>query len=116
MAEAAFRCGYPTMVPYTPSSGAVTAGDMILLGNSAGVSLGVAHSDIANSTLGEISVGGGCYDCQVASNYAAWTKVYKPSANAILTTTSTNNAQFGFTVEAAAAANATVLVLHHPLI
>lgn len=115
-----FRSGNPVMVDYTPASGNVAAGTMVLQGsvtaNTAGVGavLTIAHKDIVNNTLGELAVGGGVYDCQVASNYAAFSKVYKPSGNSILTTTSTNNALFGFTVAAAAVANAVVGVLHNP--
>lgn len=108
------------MVDYTPASGNVAAGAMVLQGsvtaNTAGVGayLTIAHKDIVNSTLGEVAIGGGVYDCMVASNYAAYSKVYKPAANNILTTTSTNNSLFGFTVAAAAAANAVVGVMHQP--
>ncbi len=116
-----FRHGKPVLVDYTPASGNVNAGDMVLQGsvtaNTAGIGaiLTIAHKDITNSTLGEVAIGGGVYDCQVASNYAAFTKVYKPSGNSILTTTSTNNALFGFTVQTSAAANAVVRVMHSPL-
>lgn len=116
MANSYFRHGSPVMVDYTPSAGAVNAGDMVLLGNTTGVTLGIAHNDIANSTLGALAAGGGVYKAQVASNYAAWTLVYKPAGNSILTTTSTNNAPFGFTVEASGAANSWVNVLHHPYV
>lgn len=113
--EARYRHGDPVMVDYTPGAD-VDAGDMVLVGNTAGWTLGVAHVDIANGELGALAAGGGVYECQVASNYAAGSKVYKPSGNAILTTTSTNNALFGFTVEDSAAANARVKVLHKPYV
>lgn len=115
MADAAYRNGYPVMVDYTAGAD-IVAGEMVLLGNATGVSMGIAHVAIANGDVGSLAIGGGVYDCMVASNYAAWSKVYKPSANAILTTTSTNNALFGYTVEAAGAANAIVKVLHDPII
>lgn len=108
------RHGQPVMVDYTPSSGNVSAGEGVMLGNTTGITVGIAHRDIENTKLGALAVGGGVYEAQVASNYAAWTKVYKPSANAILTTTSTNNMLFGYTVEAASAANDYVKVLHKP--
>ena len=116
MAETLFRHGHPVMIDYTPAAGDIAAGDMVLIGNTTGLTLGVAHVDIANTVLGALAGGGGVYDCQVASNYASGTLVYKPAANAILTTTSTNNAPFGFTVESSAAANAVVKVLHHPYV
>lgn len=115
MVEAIFRHGNPIMVDWTAASD-LTAGDIVLVANLTGITCGVAHKDIANTDLGALAVGGGVYDCQVASNYAVGTKVHKPTANAILTSTSTNAAQFGFTVEAAAAANDVVKVLHHPYV
>ena len=115
MTEAIFRHGDPRMVDYTAGAD-LTAGDIVMLGNQAGIACGVVHEDVANAALGAIAVGGGVYDCQVAANYAAWSKVYKPSGNAILTTTSTNNYLFGYTVEASAAANAVVKVLHWPIV
>ncbi len=120
MTQAIYRHGEPIMCDYTPGAGNVSAGDMVVLGsvtaNTAGTGalLIVAHKDIVNSTLGAMAFGGGVYACQVASNYAAGSKVFKPSGNAILTTTSTNNAQFGWTVETSAAANAVVKVIHKP--
>jgi predicted RecA/RadA family phage recombinase len=113
--EADFRGGLPLMVPYTAGAD-IDAGDMVLVGNTTGWTLGVAHHPIANGVTSDLSAGGGWYDCMVASNYAAGSKVYKPAGNAILTTTSTNNALFGFTLEAAAAANAVVKVLHKPYV
>jgi len=115
MTDAIYRHGRPLMVDYTAAAD-IVAGEMVLLGNASGVSMGIAHSAIANADTGSLAIGGGVYDCVVASNYAAWSKVYKPSGNAILTTTSTNNALFGYTVEASAAANAVVKVLHDPII
>lgn len=118
--EAAFHHGEYDTMPYTPSGGAVDAGDMVLVGtitaNTAGTGglLGIAHRDIANSVEGTLAVGGGVYDCVIASNYASGVKLYKPSGNAILTTTSTNNAQFGYLLESAAAANAVCQVVHAP--
>jgi predicted RecA/RadA family phage recombinase len=116
MVQAYFRHGKPIMADYTPAAGDVSAGDIVLLGNTTGLTCGIAHNDISNTVLGALAVGGGVYKCQVASNYAAGTKVHKPSGNAILTSTATNNAQVGFTLEAAAAANAWVHVLHHPYV
>lgn len=114
MADATFRHGSPVMVDYTPANGDKANGDIVLLGNTSGLTCGVCHTDIANSTLGAIAAGGGVYDVKVASNYAAWSKVYWDDANSTLTTTSANMSLFGYTVEAAGAANAIVKVLHHP--
>src|SRR6476659_4836216 len=102
---AELRHGQPTMIDYTPGSGNVTGGDIVLLGNTTGVCNGIAHVDIANNTLGSLGIGGGVYNVKVASNYAAYTKVYWDAANTVLTSTSTNMSLFGYTVEASAAAN-----------
>ncbi len=58
MAEATFRHGDPTMIDYTPSSGNITAGQVVLLGNLTGISVGIAHQDITNNTLGALAAGG----------------------------------------------------------
>jgi predicted RecA/RadA family phage recombinase len=114
MADFVFRRGNPQMVPFTPSAD-LAAGQGVLLGNATGVRMGVMHRDAANAaTDAEIAVHGGVYDCKVADNYAAWSVVYFDGTDT-LTTTSTNNALFGVTVEASAAANAIVEVFHHPL-
>jgi predicted RecA/RadA family phage recombinase len=120
MAEATLHHGEYRTMQYTPSSGAIDAGDMVVIGsvtantNGVGALLGVAHRDIANNVQGTLAIGGGVYDCVIASNYAEGVVLYKPSGNAILTTTGTNNARFGVLLEAAAAANAVCQVLHDP--
>lgn len=116
MADSYFRHGNPIMIDYTPSAGNISAGEFVLIGNTTGLTCGIAHNDIENTVLGAVAAGGGVYRCQVAANYPAGTKVHKPSGNALLTSTATNNAQVGFTLEAAAAANAWVNVLHHPYV
>lgn len=112
---ASFRSGAPRFVDYTPAANA-TAGAIVLLGNTTGICNGVAHSDLTNAVAGTLAVGGGVYNVKVASNYAAWTKVYWDATNSVLTTTSTNMSLFGFTVEASAAANSVVKVLHFPTV
>jgi predicted RecA/RadA family phage recombinase len=113
--EALFRHGDPLMIDHTPSA-AVDAGDIVIVGNTAGLTCIVAHRNVANGELAGFAAFGGVYHCMVASTYAAGTKVYKPGANAILTTTSTNNALFGYTLQTAGAANAVVEVLHMPFV
>lgn len=113
MVEAIFRHGDPIYADYTAGAD-IAAGQILVLGNTAGQATGVAHLAIANGALGALAVGDGIYDVKVASNYAAWSKVYWDDANSVLTSTSTNMALFGFTLEAAAAANAVVEVLHSP--
>lgn len=120
MPDAILHHGNYDTMSHTPSGGDVADGAMVLIGtitaNTAGAGglLGIAHRDIANGVEGTLAIGGGVYDCVIASNYAAGVKLYKPSGNAILTTTSTNNAQFGYLLESAAAANAVCQVLHAP--
>lgn len=122
MPAATFHHGeYDTFNEYTPAAGAISAGDMVVLGTvaansntGAGAILGIAHRDIANNVQGTLAVGGGVYDVQVASNYAAGTLLFKASGNNILTSTATNNAKFGPLLETAAAANAVVQAHHDP--
>lgn len=118
MASATFRHGNPLMVDYTPTSGNVAEGDVILAGNAAGVSCVVAHRPITNNTLGAVSVGGGVYDIINLNNAANWAKVYwDPATPTKVTTTSTNNAKFGYVVSGGGGgANTTCKVLHDPLI
>tara|TARA_R110000868_G_scaffold355133_1_gene616422 strand:+ start:62 stop:418 length:357 start_codon:yes stop_codon:yes gene_type:complete len=118
MAEATFRKGSPQMVAYTPASGALDAGDVVLLGNSAGITCGITHCDIANAVLGSIAVGGGIYDIISLQNNADYAKVYwDPATPTKVTSTSTNNALFGFIVEGGSlGANTVVSVKHHPFV
>ncbi len=114
MPTATFRHGAPVMVDYTPTGGNIAAGDVVLLGNTTGLTNGVAHRDIENSKLGALGVGGGVYSVKVAGNYAPWSKLYWDAANSVLTTTSTNMSLFGYNVEASPAANSVIKVLHRP--
>ena len=116
MAQATFRHGDPLMEDYTPSSGNVTAGDVVLLGNLAGISCGIAHQDITNNTLGSVAIGGGVYEVTMLSNLADWALAYWDDTNNKLTSTSTNNAVFGVVVSGGGGgANATVYALHNPM-
>lgn len=117
MAETTFRQGNPVMVDYTPSSGNVAAGQVILVGNTAGWTCGIAHVDITNNNLGAIASGGGVYDAVNLDNAATGAKVYWDNAAKKITTFSTNNALFGFVVAAGAGgANSTCRVLHKPYV
>lgn len=116
-----YRHGEPTMVDYTPSSGNVAAGDVVLQGsvtaNTAGTGAlaAIAHVAITNNTQGALSVGGGVYDVVNLNNAAAGTKVYWVAASNKVTTVSTNNAVFGFIVaNGAGGANSTARALHKP--
>lgn len=115
MANATFRHGAPVMIDYTAGAD-LSAGAVVLIGNTTGLTCAVAHQDIANGDNGSLAAGGGVYDVKVAANYAAGSKVYWDATNSVLTTTSTNMSLFGFTVEAAAAANDVIEVLHRPYV
>lgn len=112
--EAQYVTGECDVIDYTPSSGAVSAGQVVLLGNTTGLTCGVAHLDIGNNALGSLSVGGGVYDVTMLGNYAAWTKVYWDDSINKVTTTSTNMAQFGYLIEGGTGANTVVQALHVP--
>lgn len=114
--DATFRHGDPVMVDYTPGAD-VDAGDVVLLGNTAGLATGVAHLDIANAALGELAVGGGVYECINLNNAADYAKVYWDSSTSKVTTTSTNMALFGFIVgRGGGGANSVCDVLHKPYV
>lgn len=117
MAEATLRHGDPVFIDYTPSSGNVSAGQVVLFGNTAGLTCLVAHLDITNNTAGAMAAFGGVYDVTMLSNLANGAKAYWDDTNNKLTSTSTNNALFGFVVSGGAAgANTTVKALHMPFI
>ena len=115
MAEATFRHGDPVMIDYTPSSGNVAAGDVILLGNLTGITCGIAHRDLENNVKSAIAGGGGVYEVINLNNAADYAKVYWDGSKA--TTVSTNNATFGFIVrDGGGGANSNCWVLHHPYV
>ena len=55
------------MVDYTATAD-IDAGDMILVGNLTGWTLGVAHVDIANAATAAIAAGGGVRSLQSANS------------------------------------------------
>jgi predicted RecA/RadA family phage recombinase len=117
MAEATLRHGTPVMIDYTPAAGAVSAGQVVLIGNTAGLTCGVAHLDIANGVLGALAAGGGVYDCINLNNAANGAKVWWDDSVNKVTTTSTNNALFGFVVSGGAGgANTICQALHQPYV
>ena len=116
MAQVTFRHGEPVMIDYTPGAN-VTAGDVVLLGNTAGLTCGIVHTDTESGILGAIAAGGGVYDAVNLNNAANYAKVYWDDTNNKVTTTSTNNALFGFVVDdGAGGANSTCRVYHHPYV
>lgn len=117
MAETTFRHGDPVMIDYTPAAGDVDAGEVVLLGNTTSPTCGIAHRPITNNTLGALAVGQGVYDVVNLDNAADYALVYWDFAGATgkVTTTSTNNAIFGFIVrDGGGGANSTALALHWP--
>lgn len=115
MADAVFRHGNPRQIDYTPSGGNVAAGEVVLLGNTTGVTCGIAHRAIVNATAGAVAVGGGVYDVVNLNNAANYAKVYWDNSANKITTVSTNNALFGYIVDGGAAgANTTCRALHVP--
>jgi predicted RecA/RadA family phage recombinase len=110
------RQGAPKFIDYTPTTGNVVAGDVVILGNLVGVSCGIAHQDIPNNTLGSLAVGDGVYDAVNLSNLANYALAYWDNSANKLTATSTNNAVFGAVVGGGGAgANTTCQVLHNPM-
>lgn len=121
MAEATFRHGDPVFVDYTPSGGAITEGQVVLLGSvtantsGTGAVAGVAHRPIANNAPGALAVGGGVYDVTNLNNAANGAKVYWDDTNNKVTTVSTNNAVFGWIVASGGGgANSTAKAVHAP--
>lgn len=116
MPTVTYRSGAPRMIPYTPGSGNVTEGDVVLLGNTSGLTMGIAHHSIVNNVLGDLAAGGGVYDVVNLNNAANYAKVYWDGTSKV-TTTSTNNAQFGFIVSnGGGGANSTAQALHWPYV
>jgi hypothetical protein len=115
MADTTFRHGEPLMIDYTPASGNIAVGEVVLIGNTAGLCCGIAHSAIVNNTLGALAASGGVYDVVNLNNAANGAKVYWDDTNNKVTSTSTNNAQFGYLIEGGTGANTVVKALHSPL-
>ena len=117
MAEVTYRYGEPVTVDYTPSGGNVSAGQVVLVGNTTGWTCGIAVLDITNNTLGTLAAGGGVYDVVNLNNAADGAKVYWDDSTNKVTTTSTNNALFGFIHSSGGGgANSTALAFHWPYV
>lgn len=117
MADATFRHGAPVMIDYTPATGNVAAGDVILLGNLTGLTNVIAHTPIANTKLGAVASGGGVYEVVNLNNAANGDKVYWDAATDKVTTESTNMSLFGFVVRGGAGGdNSKCLALHKPYV
>jgi len=117
MAEVTFRHGYPTHVDYTPTGGAVNAGTVVLLGNTIDLTCGVASVDIANNVKGALAIGGVWRGINL-DNAAEGAEVWWDNSAKKFTTTSTNNARFGFITDGTGGggANSNADALHHPFV
>jgi hypothetical protein len=117
MAEAEFDHGEYATKNYTPSGGDVAAGEVVLLGNTTGLTCGIAHRPIVNNVEGALAVGGGHYRVVNLNNAANDAKVWWDDSANKVTTVSTNNALFGFiTEDGAGGANSTCIALHKPYV
>jgi hypothetical protein len=123
MADTTFRHGDPVMVDYTPASGNIAEGEVVVLGtvtaNTAGVGglTAIASRPIVNARVGSVSVGGGVYDVVNLNNAATAAKVYWDIQNNTrkVTTVSTNNTLFGYIVASGGGgANSTAKAIHAP--
>jgi hypothetical protein len=123
MADSIFRHGDPVMVDYTPASGNIAVGGVVVLGSvtantsGTGAVVGIAHRPITNNTLGAVAVGGGVYDMINLNNAATGAKVYWDIQNNTrkVTTVSTNNAVFGWVVaDGGGGANTNCKAYHAP--
>jgi hypothetical protein len=116
--EAAYVHGNdPIMIDYTPGAGNIAAGQVVLLGNTTGITCGVAHSDIVNNIKGALAGGGGVYEGINLNNALNYATVYWDDTNNKFTSVSTNNAKFGFIVDKGGlGANSLCRVLHKPYI
>lgn len=115
--SAKFRAGDPIFANYTPTSGNVAAGQVVILGNTAGLTCGIAHQPIERNTLGAVAVGGGVYEVINLNNAANYAKVYWDAAAQKVTTLGTGNPLFGFIVSGGGGgANSVCLALHMPYV
>lgn len=115
--DAVKRHGDPLVINYTPAAGNVAAGQVVLIGNLTGITCGIAALAILNSTPGALEVGQGIYEVINLDNAANGAKVYWDNTNKKVTTTSTNNATFGFVAEnGGGGANSLCNALHWPYV
>jgi predicted RecA/RadA family phage recombinase len=98
MAQAVFcRGDNLQMMNHTPS-GAIEAGEVVLVGQI----VGIAHLDIAANTLGALAIYGGSYIVNGDAAITVGKNVYWNNTDNEVTETSTGNKFFGVTVSACA--------------
>lgn len=112
MAQATLKHGEGRMVDYTPSGAAVSAGDVVVVGDIPFV----AHSPIADGDLGALSAGGCVYLMTAGEAISAGKKVYWDDSNNKVVETATTGKHFGYVVPSDSASGDadTCLVLHAP--
>lgn len=113
MAEAVLRHGIPRFMDYTPAAGNVSAGQVVVLGNTVGLTCGIAHQDITNNVLGSLAIGGGVYEVTMLTNIAPYTKVFWDDTNNKVVSTTTL-IPFGMLLTGNTGANTLVLCEHDP--
>lgn len=115
MVEAIFRHGNPIMIDYVPASGNISAGEVVLAGNTAGLTCLVAHRDLENNVKGALAAGEGVYEVINLNNSANYAKVYWDTSTNKVTSVSTNMALFGYIVrDGGGGANTACWALHRP--
>lgn len=115
--EAILRSGEPDFIDFTPAGGNIPQGEVTLLGNTVGLTCGIPHRSLLNNTLGAIAIGGGVYEMRNLNNAANFAKVWWDNTNRGVTTTSTNNALFGFIAwGGGGGTNSIAFVRHFPFV
>lgn len=120
--QALYRKGaYATkQITSSDAGGALTAGDVIVIGDLACVIHNAYSSDDhSDGKVAEVAIGGGVYDVlkSTASGSAlatVGTKVYWDDSSNVVTTTASSNKVFGRTVQTATSGAAFVRCQHDP--
>lgn len=116
MAEVIMRHSEYETIPYTPGAGDIAEGTVVLLGNTTGLTCGIAWGDMANNVEGALAVGG-IWEGTNLNNAALYATVYWDDSVNKFTTVSTNNALFGYVWDdGGGGANSAVRVKHHPFV
>lgn len=120
MAMSTFRSGSVEVVDYTPASGNVAVGDVVVLSaattnsttGAAGL-LGIAHRPITNNTLGTLAVMGGQYAFVNLNNAATGAIAYWDASTNKATTVTNSNCLLGKLVaNGGGGANTTCYIQH----
>ncbi len=120
MAHTTFRSGNVEMVDYTPASGNIAVGEVVVISaattnsttGAAGL-IGIAHRPITNNTLGALAVMGGQYAFVNLNNAATGAIVYWDASTNKATTVTNSNCLLGKIVaNGGGNANTTCYVQH----